>query len=124
MPSDGNFWDRVVSLHVEDHPDPLVELRRLVRLHDAYALARDADERVNEGRHDEAARLYQQASELAPDNHELLFWSGLGAAQAGDLGTGLRRVRAAIEAHPQWRELLERLPADVAPSAQAVLARL
>ncbi len=124
VPSDGNSWDTVVSLHVEDHPDPLPELRRLVRLHDAYALASEADERVNEGRHDEAARLYQQASELAPDNHELLFWAGLGAAQSGDLDTGTRRVRAAIDAHPPWRELLGRLPADVAPSAGAVMARM
>ena len=114
----------MVSLHVEDHPDPLAELRRLVRLHNAYALANQADQCVNDGRYDEAARLYQQASELAPGNHELLLWPGLGAAQSGDLDTGVARVRAAIELHPGWLELLERLPADVAPSAGAVLARI
>jgi len=124
VPAEGNAWDTVVSLHVEDHPEPLVELRRLVRLHNAYALANKADQCVNGGRYDEAARLYQQASELAPDNHELLLWAGLGAAQSGDLDTGVARVRAAIELHPGWRELLERLPADVAPSAGAVLARI
>ena len=124
VPAQGNPWDTVVSLHVEDHPDPLVELRRLVRLHNAYALANQADQCVNDGRYDEAARLYQQASELAPDNHELLLWGGLGAAQSGDLDTGVARVRAAIELHPGWRELLERLPEDVAPSAGAVLARI
>ena len=82
------------------------------------------DELVNEGRHDEAARLYQRASALAPDNHELRLWAGLGAAQAGDLDAGVAHVRAAIAMHPQWRELLERLPAEVAPSAAAVAARL
>jgi hypothetical protein len=111
-----------VFLHVEDHPDPLVELRRLVRLHDAYALADKADQCVNEGRHEDAARLYEQASELAPDNHELLVWAGLGAAQSGDLD--VRRVRAAIEAHPPWRDLLGRVPREVAPAAASVLARL
>ncbi len=124
VPADGSSWQTVVSLHVEDHPDPLLELRRLVKLNDAYALAGQADELVGEGRHEAAARLFQQASELAPDNHELLFWAGLGAAQSGDLDTGVARVRAAIDAHPPWRELLERLPADVAPSAPAVSARL
>ena len=124
VPAQGNPWDTVVSLHVEDHPDPLVELRRLVRLHNAYALANQADQCVNAAHYDEAARLYQQASELAPGNHELLLWAGLGAAQAGDLDTGVARVQAAIELHPGWRELLERLPADVAPSAGAVLARI
>ena len=54
--------------------------------------------------------LYQRASALAPENHELRFWAGLGAAQAGDLDAGVTHVLAAIEMHPNWRELLGRLP--------------
>ena len=34
------------------------------------------------------ARSTPRASALAPDNHELLFWAGLAAAQAGDLPAG------------------------------------
>jgi tetratricopeptide (TPR) repeat protein len=79
---------------------------------------------VGEGRHDEAAELYQRASEVDPRNHELRFWAGLGAAQGGDLDMALDHVRAAIDMHPPWRELLARMPADVAPSAAEVLARL
>jgi uncharacterized Ntn-hydrolase superfamily protein len=124
VPAVGDPWERVVTLRVEDHPDPLVELRRVVRLHDAYTLADRADSLVNDGRHDEAAELYQRASELAPDNHELLFWAGIGAAQAGDLDTGIARVRAAIELQPNWLELLGKLPPEVAPPAAAVLERL
>ena len=124
VPGSGAPWDTVVSLRVEDDPDPLGALRRLVRLHDAYELAGRADELVNEGRHDEAARLYRQASELAPENHELRFWAGLGAAQAGDMDTALEQVRAAIAMQPGWRELLPRIPPEVAPSAVAVLAQL
>ena len=121
---DAEPWQTVVSLRVEDHPDPLAELRRLVALHDAYALAGQADELAGAGRHDDAGRLYVQASERAPGNHELLFWAGLGTAQAGDLDGGVAQVQAAIELQPSWRELLHRLPPDVAPSAAAVLARL
>jgi uncharacterized Ntn-hydrolase superfamily protein len=124
VPAEGNWWERVVSLHVEDHPEPLSELRRLLGLHEAYELAGRADELVSEGRHDEAARLYGMAGALAPDNHELRFWAGMGAAQAGDIDRGLLDVRAAIAMQPGWRPLLERLPADVAPSAADVLARL
>jgi uncharacterized Ntn-hydrolase superfamily protein len=124
VPADGEPWDTVVSLRVEDHPDPLRELHRLVELHRAYGLAGRADELTNEGRHDEAAALYREASELAPGNDELLFWAGLGAAQAGDLDTAVGEVRAAIARHPGWRELLERLTPQTAPSAAAVRARL
>ena len=124
VPPQGMPWQAIVSLRVEDHPEPLAELRRLLRLHEAYELAGQADELVNEGQHDEAASLYRRASELAPDNHELRFWAGLGAAQAGDVDSGVADVLAAIEQQPGWRELLGRLPADVAPSASVVLAAL
>ena len=124
VPSDGESWRTVVSLRVEDDPEPLPELRRLVALRDAYALANEADELLNSGRYEDAARLYVQASERAPGNPELLFWAGLGTAQAGDLDAGVEQVRAAIAVQPTWRELLGRLPPDIAPSAPAVLARL
>jgi uncharacterized Ntn-hydrolase superfamily protein len=124
VPAEGEPWRTLVSLRVEDHPEPLGELRRLVRLHEAYGLAGQADELLNAGRHDEAARLYVQASECAPDSHELLFWAGLGTVQAGDLDGGVAKVRRAIEMQPAWAELLPRLNAELAPAVPAVLARL
>jgi uncharacterized Ntn-hydrolase superfamily protein len=124
VPAEGEPWRTLVSLRVEDHLAPLPELRRLVVLHDAYRLAGQADELLNAGRHDEAARLYVKASECAPDNHELLFWAGLGTAHAGDLEGGVDKVRAAIAMQPAWRELLPRLPADLAPAVPDVLARV
>jgi uncharacterized Ntn-hydrolase superfamily protein len=124
VPAEGEEWETTISLRVEDHPEPIAELKRLLALRDAYELAGQADALVNEARYDEAARLYVRASERAPDNHELLFWAGLGAAQSGDLDTAVARVRHAIAMQPGWQVLLRRLPADVAPSAQAVLEQL
>jgi uncharacterized Ntn-hydrolase superfamily protein len=124
VPTEGEPWRTVVSLRVEDHPDPLPELRRLVTLQGAYRLAGQADELLGAGREAEAGRLYVQASERAPGNHELLFWAGLGTVAAGDLDGGVAMVRSAIELQPAWRELLPRLPQELAPSAPAVLAAL
>jgi uncharacterized Ntn-hydrolase superfamily protein len=124
VPEDGRPWDTVVSLRVEDHPDPLVELSRLYGLHKAYVLAGRADELAGAGRHDAAAKLYIEACELAPESHELRFWAGLGAAQSGDMSAALRDVRAAIEAQPGWLELLGRLTSEQAPAARAVSERL
>jgi uncharacterized Ntn-hydrolase superfamily protein len=119
-PGTGEPWRRVVDLRVDDHPEPILELDRLLDLADAYDLASQGDELGGEGRHDEAGDRYGRASELAPDNHELLFWAGLAAAQAGDMPTALARVRRAIELQPGWRELLARLEPEVAPGASAV----
>ena len=120
----GPAWRAQISLRVEDHPEPLPELRRLLSVHEAYQLADEADHLVGEGRHGEAAPLYRRASELDPANHELRFWGGLGAAESGDMELALTEVRAAIAAHPPWRGFLERLPQEVAPSAATVLAHL
>jgi uncharacterized Ntn-hydrolase superfamily protein len=124
VPAAGDPWATVTALRVEDHPDPLGELGRLARLDAAYRLADEGDERLAEGRHDGASALFARACELAPESDELRFWAGLGAAQIGDMDAALAHVRAAIDVHPGWLELLRRLTPDLAPSAPAVLAAL
>jgi uncharacterized Ntn-hydrolase superfamily protein len=120
VPATGEPWETSVSLRVEDHPEPLVELRRVMMLHDAYVLAGRSDALVNERRYDEASRLYREASTLAPESIELRFWAGVGAAQLGDLADGVREVRAVISESPGWGELISRLPDGVMPSISAV----
>jgi uncharacterized Ntn-hydrolase superfamily protein len=123
-PAVGEAWERDADLRVEDHPDPLAELRRLVGLRRAYALADTGDALSGAGRLDEAARAYADAAAAAPGNAELRFFAGLGAAQAGDLDAGVAQVREAIEANPRLAELLRRVPADMAPAVPAVRERL
>ncbi len=120
VPASGEPWQTLVDLRVEDHDEPLQELDRLLDLADAYRLATDGDDLAGLGRHDEAAQKYAAASALAPGNHELLFWSGLAAAQTGDMPTALTRVRDAIAMQPGWRDLLDRLTPEIAPSAETV----
>lgn len=95
-----------------------------MKLDEAYQVAGAADKCAGEGRHDEAAELYQRASRLAPESEELLFWSGLGVAALGDLDAGVRQVQAAIAVQPGWRQLLSHLSPEVAPAAAALLGRL
>jgi uncharacterized Ntn-hydrolase superfamily protein len=123
VPAKGETWDRF-ELRVEDHPEPLEELRRLITVREAYDLAEQADEAMGEGRHADAAGFGAQALDLAPDNHELLFWAGLGMAQSGDIDQGTEMVRRAIELQPGWGELIGRLSPEIAPSAADVAARL
>jgi uncharacterized Ntn-hydrolase superfamily protein len=120
----GEPWEREVELRVEDHAEPLIELRRLLDLHDAYELATQGDDLAGAGRHAEAGERYRAASERASESHELLFWAGLALAQAGDLDGALERVRRAIELQPGWLELLPRLAPEIAPGAPAVCEAL
>jgi uncharacterized Ntn-hydrolase superfamily protein len=124
VPASGEPWDRTVDLRVEDHREPLAELRRLVVLHGAYVLAGEADELMGEGRHDEAGERYAEAARRAPGNGELVFWAGLAAVQLGDEAAGLEQVRRSFDLNPNLPDLLARLGPDVAPSAAQVRAAL
>jgi uncharacterized Ntn-hydrolase superfamily protein len=120
VPAQGEPWHTRADLRVEDHTDPLAELRRLLGLRRAYELAGEADELMGDGRAGEAAGRYVRASELAPESDELLFWAGLAIAQSGDVPAGADAVRRAATANPGWLTLLERLSPDFAPAGAAV----
>ena len=112
---------RRVDLRVDDDPEPLAELDRLLDLHDAYELATVGRRPHGAGPPRRGGRRLRRArARSLPGNHELLFWAGLAAAQAGDMPLALERVRGAIALRPAWRDLLGRLEPDIAPSAAAV----
>jgi uncharacterized Ntn-hydrolase superfamily protein len=123
-PAAGEPWRARVDLRVEDHADPVGELRRLLGLQRAYELAGEADELMGEGRAAEAAARYVRAAELAPASDELQFWAGLAIAQEGDVPAGAAAVRRAAAVHPGWLTLLERLSPEFAPAGAAVRAEL
>jgi uncharacterized Ntn-hydrolase superfamily protein len=120
VPAEGEPWRRTVDLRVEDDADPVAELKRLLTLQRAYDLAGAGDELLAAGRTDEAGELYRRAALIAPDSDELLFWSGLARAQAGELDEGVAAVRQAAERNPNWLVLLERLSPEFAPAGEAV----
>ena len=64
----GAPWRRRVDLRVDDHAQPLAELRRLLHLHGAYEQANAGDVLVAQGRHAEAGAAYERAVELAPES--------------------------------------------------------
>jgi uncharacterized Ntn-hydrolase superfamily protein len=123
VPATGEAWRTRFDVRVEDHGEPLAELRRLLLLARAYELAAQADTLLAAGDHGEASRLYVRAAELAPETQELTFWAGLGVA-AQDLDAGVELVRRAVEREPAWATLLERLPDELEPSAARVRAAL
>src|SRR5207247_5890237 len=64
----GRPWnDRVLDLRVEDHPQPLVELRRLMRLRRAYNLEDQGDNFISDKQSEQAMKAYEAAMKLAPD---------------------------------------------------------
>ena len=60
---------RLMDLRIEDHPDPVPELRRIVTLQLAYELLNDEGDAAKAGQ--SAEERYAEARRLAPDAYEL-----------------------------------------------------
>jgi uncharacterized Ntn-hydrolase superfamily protein len=117
--------DRPVNLRVDDHRDPVGELRRLLGLQRAYAHASAGDDLAGAGDLDGALVEYEAAHRAEPDNLELAFWYGLALAGNGREEEAIRVLRAPFQAHPGWVELMKRLPAaGLIPDDGELIARL
>jgi uncharacterized Ntn-hydrolase superfamily protein len=109
----GRPWaDRVLELRVEDHPDPLSELRRLIDVHRAYEHMNAGDVAVEEGDLARAMAEYGRAAELLPGNVEVEYWAAVTLATSGRLEDALPIFRRVFAADPAWIELTRRLPAS------------
>jgi uncharacterized Ntn-hydrolase superfamily protein len=110
-PSGRSWEDRVIDIRVEDSREPLVELRRLLRIKRAYT-SDDAAERLEvAGDVKSAVKLRMEAADQAPDLVELSFWAGLDLAKLDDLDGGCRLIARAVAEEPRWVETLHRLAA-------------
>jgi uncharacterized Ntn-hydrolase superfamily protein len=110
VPSDEPWSDVIMDLRIEDHPQPVEELRRLVRLARAYEFENLGDEAMAGGDLAAAMEAYGEAAKLAPDNLELAFWQGVSLINVGRDDEGISIITPVIERDPNWKELLGRLP--------------
>ena len=115
---------RHVDLRVEDHPAPLVELRRLVTLRRAYDASDRGFERFRSGDIDGGIAEMEAGRNLAPDNAEIAFWQALALARR-DIPAARALIAQARAADPRWSELLRRLPAaGLFPENATLIAEL
>ncbi len=116
--------NRTVDLRVEDHPEPIAEMRRLIVLQRAYALADEGDGAFARKDFAAAMRLYDAALTLAPGNDEILFWRGSMKMGIGDEAGAIEDVRQSILRNPRWRDLISRLPGSAFPGVERICAAL
>ncbi len=109
--SSGRPWaDKVFDLRVEDHPEPLQELRRLVGVQRAYNHMSTGDDCVAAKDWACAEREYGAAEAMQPGNAEMAFWHAVALASNGRLDAARPLFKRAFDADRRWRELVTRLP--------------
>jgi uncharacterized Ntn-hydrolase superfamily protein len=124
--STGKPWvDRRFDLRIEDHPEPLRELRRLVRLQRAYLHMNAGDAAIEHGNFEEASREYAAAEELAPEIVEIPFWHAVTLAAGGKVEPSLPVFAEVFAREPIWADLVPRLvDAEILPDQPGLIERI
>jgi uncharacterized Ntn-hydrolase superfamily protein len=107
--SEEPWKEKKVDLRVEDHAEPLRELRRLVALARAYDHMNQGDMALEKKDIAAASEHYATALRMQPDNLEMAFWAGVTLAGNGQMDAGVPMVKRAIKTDPVYTELLKRL---------------
>ncbi len=110
--STGKPWlDREFDLRVDDSPDPLKELGRLVVLQRAYNHMNAGDLAVEARDTARALAEYSAASALAPSNVEMVYWHAVALVNMGRVAESLPLFRRVFAAEPNWLAVTPRMAA-------------
>jgi uncharacterized Ntn-hydrolase superfamily protein len=108
--STGKPWaDRLFDLRIDDHPEPLKELRRLLTLQRAYNHMNAGDLAVERKDNDRALSEYSAAARLVPDNAEMVYWHAVALVNMGRIDESLPLFKKVFAANRNWVTLTPRL---------------
>jgi uncharacterized Ntn-hydrolase superfamily protein len=108
--STGRPWaDRVLELRIEDHPEPILELKRLLNVQRAYQHMTAGDVAIERNDLERAMTEYGEAVKLLPANVEVQYWAAVTLATNGKFEQALPMFRSVFAADPNWIELTRRL---------------
>ena len=106
----GVVWkDTKLSLRIEDHSTPLIELKRLIRIHRAYQHANMGDHYMETEEIEKALLEYKKAEQYYPENAELPYWSAITLVNANRLDDALPIFESVFQRNPNLKEMTPRL---------------
>ncbi|HKR21446.1 MAG TPA: DUF1028 domain-containing protein, partial [Pyrinomonadaceae bacterium] len=122
----GQAWkDRTFDLRVDDSPEPLRELRRLVKLQRAYNHMNAGDLAVEKKDNEGALREYSAAEKLVPNNAEMIYWHAVALVNMGRVDESLPLFRKVFAMDRNWLTLTPRLPkSGLLPDDPKIIERI
>jgi uncharacterized Ntn-hydrolase superfamily protein len=106
-----NTWDDpFIDIRVEDHPEPLKELNRLLILWRAYENMDKGDIAMEKGDMTKALEEYNTAREMVPDNLEMKYWTAISLANNNKIEAAIPLFKEIFKKDKNWHILTERLP--------------
>ena len=105
-----NLSTKLVDLRVEDHLQPIKELKRLLQLRRATDWNHRAIGFLAAQKYEDAARAYEKAKELDRESIELEFWTSLCLVLSGKSQDKARaRLFRVFQANPEWIQVTKGL---------------
>lgn len=101
--------DRLIDLRVEDSTEPLKELNRLLKVHQAYNYMNAGDLAVEHGDMELAMKEYAAAEAMFPDNEEMKYWHAVTLATNGEVEASLPLFKEVFDQNENWKILTPRL---------------
>ena len=105
------MWeDRLIDLRVEDHTNPVQEIKRLLKIHRAYEYMNQGDAAMEKNDVEGALEAYGTAEKLYPENIEIKYWHAISLANAGMVEKALPVFKEVFNKDENWFTLTGRLP--------------
>lgn len=106
----GNLWeDRLIDLRVEDNPEPIAEIKRLIKVYRAYEHMNKGDLATEKGDMKLAMDEYNTAMKMFPENLEMKYWTAVSLANTGEVEKALPMFKEIFSLDKNWKELTKRL---------------
>jgi uncharacterized Ntn-hydrolase superfamily protein len=104
----GGFDDRYIDLRVDDHPEPVKELRRLLTMKLAWARLSEAARWRRKGDLQKAAEVLQEAIRRFPDQAVLYYDLACYLALLGRKEGALKELEIALQRDPNLKALAQK----------------
>jgi uncharacterized Ntn-hydrolase superfamily protein len=104
----GGFDDRYIDLRVDDHPEPVKELRRLLTMKLAWARLSEAARWRRKGDLQKAAEVLQEAIRRFPDQAVLHYDLACYLALLGRKEEALKELEIALQRDPNLKALAQK----------------
>ena len=106
----GQPWvDRIIDLRVEDNPNPIKEMRRILTTYRAYEHMNNGDLAMEHNDMKKALEEYTTAEKMFPNNLEMKYWHAVTLVNNGDFEKALPMFKGIFSKKVNWAIMTPRL---------------
>lgn len=100
----GGYTDRAIDIRVDDHPEPFIELGRLLNFGQMNYAWNEGWTLFTEKKYQEALPPMERTAQLAPDNAEVLYDLAVIRLAAGKKPEALEALKKSLELNPKLKK--------------------